>query len=171
MDLPIPALIFICFIVLGVIAALIYRRTFRIIAEISQKYESIEKLLLDIRDDTRNFYKEKRRFSRVRDGIGAKIVNREGSSELFKVLDISYEGAHLRTAQPLKPQETIELDIYLPLFPQPINVKAKVVRVFPAKLPGQPEIFDAGVQFLQISRLDKERLTETVDVLEKHLPE
>lgn len=166
MESPILSAIFICFIAVGGITLLIYKRTSRIIAEISQKYENLEKLLLDIREGTRDFYKEKRRFLRVRNGISARI----GGSELFEVIDISYKGALLRTTQHLKPQDKIELNIYLPIFPQPINVQARVIRVSSARIEGQPETFIAGVEFLEMNRLDKEKLTETVGVLEKSPP-
>lgn len=148
----------------------VYKQVFLLSSDIANTCADLEKLLLDLRDGTKTFYREKRKFVRAKDGILAKIAG-QVSDELIKVLDISYEGALLRTTQQLKSQDTIDLNIYLPIFPQPIEVKAKVIRVIPAKIESQPPSFDVGVKFLNISPPDKEKLIETVDLFIKRLRE
>jgi len=127
--------------------------------------------LVDIRDGTKNFYKEKRKSPRVRGDITA-IIEKKKTKNLIKVIDVSYEGALLRTHNPFKVGQTIELGMRLPLYAQPIDVKAKVVRIAEAAYGSgeKPSDFDMGVEYLAINRFDKERLNETIDTLLKNQP-
>ena len=134
-------------------------------ADLSKKYENLERLSLDIRDGVRTFYKEKRKYPRVINGIRVMLVNKLFCGELFKVRDISYEGALLRINHKVEMGDMIDLNIYLHVFPQPINVRASVVRVCRVEEDSRPEMYDVGMEFIKMSKGDKEKLMETVDIL------
>ena len=132
------------------------------------KYDNLETLLLDIRDGTRYFYREKRKSFRVATDIIAKFANKVSGDEFIKIGDISYEGALLKTTQQVKPGDILELNIYLPLFSQPIYVKAKVMRMHPTKeTKGGATIFEVGVEYEDMFGPDREKLIETVNILHK----
>ena len=128
---------------------------------LSVKYNNLENLLLDLRDGTKNFRKERRSYSRLRNGIVAKI---SGQSELIKVLDISCTGARLKTSKYFQPKDTLELTVYLPIFPQPIVVKGKVIWV---KTIEQAGSFEVGIEYSGLSTYDREKLAETINLLSK----
>ena len=134
-------------------------------ADLSKQYESLERLSLDIRDGIKTFYKEKRKYPRVINGIRVMLMDKLFEGELFKVRDISYEGALLRINHKVEMGDIIDLNIYLHIFPQPINVRAKAVRVCKVEKDGRPGTYDIGVEFIKMSKSDKEKLTETVDIL------
>jgi len=130
---------------------------------------NIEKLLLDIRDGTKRFYKEKRKFprARVKSGITVEIAG-SNVNKYNKALDISRGGALLRTRARFKLGERINMSIYLPLFPQPVNIEARITRVAAALgTHSLFPLFNVGVEFLNIIRMDNEKLVETVDTLLK----
>lgn len=143
----------------------LYKRIYSSNWDISHKYEDLERILLDLRDGTRTFHKEKRRSPRVAGDITAQIVGKKDFSGYVRVSNISEYGALLSMSKDLKIGETIELNMYLPIFPQPIHVNSKVVRVIPPK--EKTGIFDTGVEFIDIAREDKEKLIETVKILAK----
>jgi len=137
------------------------------------KNSNIEKLLVDIRDGTKNFYAEKRRSPRLQlksHNINAKFIYRD-SDEPIRVMDISNEGARLRLIKNRQPGDILDLNIQLPLFPRPIYIKAKVVRA--SKIGSDNERglsnfdigFDVGVQYINVPRTEKEKLAETIGLL------
>jgi hypothetical protein len=144
---------------------LIFRKISLLADDSRKKYDNLEKLSLDIRDGEKSFYKEKRKSLRIKNEITAKIVNNKVFDGLFKLRDISYEGALLRIDKPMEVGDVIELNIYLHLFPQPIDVKARVVRVLKLKTEGKSEVYDIGMKFIWMSRIDEEKLRETIDTL------
>jgi len=146
---------------------MVYRAFFKKDSVVYQKFNNLENLLLDIRDNTKTFYREKRKFPRLKNSLVARI---SGESELIKVLDIGYGGARLKTTKSLRPKDELGLSIYLPAFPQPIVMKARVIWVSMVKTEGQPEVFDVGVEYLETSRFDREKLIETINLLEKTRP-
>jgi len=136
---------------------------------ILSKYRDMEKLLFDIRDGTRSFYTEKRRARRVKTDISAKLIEK-GAKENIKILNLSHTGALLKTTKKLQLDRVIALNIYLPLFPQPIDVKAKVVRIInPETVSGnavsKTPFINAGIEFINMSKIDRERLIETINLL------
>lgn len=140
----------------------------KISSEAFSKYDNLETLLLDIRDGTRYFYREKRKTFRVATDIIAKFADKAGSGEFIKIADISYEGALLKTTHEVKAGDALELNIYLPLFSQPIYVKAKVMRVKPTKeTKGGAAIFEVGVEYADMFGPDREKLIETVNILHR----
>jgi len=143
--------------------ASIFRKFFLKISDLSEKYNNLERLLVDIRDNTKRFYSEKRKHPRVSGGITAKIV---GDSNVFDVIDISYEGALLRTQRKFRMGEEMDLHVYLPLFPRPIDCKAKVMRVLNAET-DEEGFFDIGLEFLSISPADRDKLKESIRILLK----
>ena len=88
-----------------------------------------------------------------------KIIGKD-SSKFAKALNLSYGGALLRTTANLQRGQTIGLNIHLPLFPQPVSVKARVIWV--QSVFDESKTFDIGLEYLNISHSDKEKLTETL---------
>ena len=129
------------------------------------KSENLESLLIDIRDGTKTFLKERRKYPRVKECVVAKIEG-DNSDEFIRVINIGYEGALLRSSREFKIDDMISLNIYLPLHSQPINVKSKVTRVnvVPASKE-QWSRFDVVVEFKDISAYNRDLLIDTVDVL------
>jgi len=160
------------FLVIMTIFSFFYKKTIVGMRDISGKLGDLEKLLLDIRDGTKMFYREKRHFMRVQHNISAKI-DKEDCPDFIQIIDISYGGALLKTKHILTKGEVFGLILYLPLYPQPISVKAQVRRVFSADIHAEGEEIETrfGVEFIQVDKFDKEKLEETVNVLYRHLNE
>ena len=142
----------------------IHRTLFGFDSVLGVKYNNLENLLLDLRDGTKNFFSERRRFPRFKDDIHAMFV---GEDKLIKVLDISSGGALLETEKGFKPKDSLQLRIYLPFFPQPITVKAKVARVADIKTDGVSKYRRVGIEFQEVNNSDKARLKETLRLLSK----
>jgi len=140
-----------------------YKKISAAISEDSNRYGNLERLLLDIRDGKKTFFSEKRKFTRYNDNISAKIAGSD--TEILKILNISSGGVLLRTSQKLEENQIINLNMYLPLFPQPINVKAKVIRIAPYKTEGKSSGFKVGIKYLNINEPDREKLIETLKYL------
>ena len=139
-------------------------------SDLALKYNNVERLLMDVRDGTKNFYTEKRRSVRIRTDMLAKFGDKVTGDDFVKIDEISYEGARLRTTQALKAGQIIKLNIYLPLFPRPIFVKARIVRIRPtAETKGTSVIYEAGVECTEIADGDREQLIETIDMLGSHI--
>lgn len=129
----------------------------------------MEKLLLDIKDGTKRFYKEMRRFPRamVKCGIIVKIAG-SNVDRYNMVLNISRSGALLRTHVHFQPGDQISMKMYLPLFPQPVDVETRIIKVVAVwDIHNLSPLFDVGVEFLNIIRIDNDKLVETVDTLLK----
>lgn len=137
----------------------LYTKLTSFTSEISKQYESIEKLLFDLRDGTNLFYKERRREQRLKEKIHVKIVGKEGSCNVMSVMNVSKGGMRLKTGSPLNIGSVENLKVFLPVFPQPIDVRAKVVRSLPVT-EGVLSYFDIGMEFLGISEDDKKDFTE-----------
>ena len=129
---------------------------------IADRCNNLENVLLDLRDGTKIFYKERRKFPRVNGDIVARIP---GEEDLIRVLDISFGGARLRTSRRFKLKDLLEFNIYLPIFPQPIKVRAKVAWTSIVGAQGKDEDYEVGIEFLDMTGFDKERLIETLNVL------
>jgi len=138
--------------------------------KILRKYENLEQLLFDIRDGTKKFHNEKRKFNRKNCVMRAKIPD-TSKDEFMKVLDISYTGALLRTTHNFQHGNEINLNLYLPIFAQPINIMAKVVRVDPGRDEDRSECFDIGIEYLDMAPIDKEKLVEAVNLLNQSIEE
>ncbi len=162
--MPNIILIFIVFALLFLGIA-IYRKTAILISIILEKYDIFERLLTDIRDGTKTFYREKRAYLRVSDGITAKLLG-EDTKEVIKVANISMGGVLLRTSSEFQKGQILTLSLNLPLFVQPVDVKAEVIRVA-GEPRTKPRIFNVGIKFLGIDTMDREKLAETVNYLKK----
>jgi len=140
-----------------------------------RKTSGMEKILLDIRDGTKKFYVERRKSPRImlKDQFSAKLITKDISGLFVKVMDISREGARLQVIKELKPGDTIDLDMYLPLFPDPVYVKAKIVRTNKAESFLNQEKystshnagFDVGVEYIDMGRRDIDKISETISLL------
>ena len=160
------ALLSICVISWAILK--IYEKIAALISDNARRYEDTEKLLLDIRDGTRTFFKEKRSSARIENNITAKLKKPGWPEESIRVLNGSEGGALFACQKKPEAGEVIELIMYLPLFPQPIEAKAKVVRV---KSAGHKERgkYYVGVEFLSMSGPDRQRFAETINVLKKNI--
>lgn len=148
--------------------AIIHRTYSETASEVMQKYDNIERILLDVRDGTKYFYREKRRSFRIKTDILARFADKSTGDDFVKISDISFEGAQLKTVRALRSGETVKLNIYLPFFSQPINVKARIARVRPTtELKGASAIIEAGIEYTDISDEDSEKLMETINILNR----
>lgn len=133
-------------------------------SEFISKYENLERALLDIRDGTKYFYSEKRRSLRIKTDLSGRFPDK--ADEFLKIGDLGYRGALLKTTRPLKTGDTVKLEISLPFFSKPIFAKGRVARVNPTKeTKGGLTVYDAGVEYTNLSDEDNEKLTETVTIL------
>ena len=130
------------------------------------KQESSERLLLDLRDGTKQYQKEKRKSVRIKSEITAQLKT-ENVCDYIKTIDLSYDGALLKTVRTFQVGDTIGLDLYLPLFPKPIHINVLVVRVIPNEKDGKTPTYQIGVKYLQMSKEIRRRLVETLDTLSK----
>jgi len=163
-----------CFYVVVVLAglfwaiALYYKLLSRMASDVLTRYDNIERILLDLRDGTKHFYREKRRAFRVKTDILAHFADKTTGDDFVKIHDISCDGAQLRTTRPLRAGDSVKLNIYLPLFPQPISSKAKVVWARPTKeTKGASEIYNAGIEYTEMSDEDRERLIESINIINR----
>jgi len=111
---------------------------------------------------------EKRRHVRakVKGYIIAKIKG-DFANNIMRILCISYGGALLESLVALQEGQIMDLNIYLPLFTQPIMVKTRVARVVPATtfLDTPSPCFHIGVEFLELNSDSKAKLIQVVDAL------
>jgi hypothetical protein len=143
-----------------------YKLANRIESDTLLKLENMDRMLQEIRDGTKHLFKEKRQAFRVKTDMIARFTDRVLGDDFVKISDISFNGAFIKTAHELHTAEHIKLDIHLPFFPQPISVKAKVIRVQTTKeIKGASALFEAGVTFTDISAHDRQKLIETIDLL------
>ncbi|NQU95325.1 MAG: PilZ domain-containing protein [Candidatus Omnitrophica bacterium] len=149
--------------------ASVSKKLFLLISNILHKHGGMEKLLLDLRDGTKTFYKEKRKYHRIKTKgqVLTRIIQKE-KDKLIEVLDLSYGGALLGARQTsFQNGETVDLSMHLPLFPQPIDVKGRVVRIERAsgRDPKTSDAKNVGIEYLDMPRSDREKLIETINTL------
>ena len=147
---------FIIFSFIIFIVSDIFIGAFKVIAETPERFRQQQKLLQDLRDGTKAYYGEKRKYTRIKTDKGFIV------EDIGKTLDISEGGVLLETKQQLKAEQEIDLRMFLPLFPRPINARAKVLRNIPNP-GGKKGTFQAGIEFLAISLEDTKKLTETIE--------
>jgi len=133
-----------------------------------KKQNDIEKLLFDIRDGKKSYFKEKRKHPRINteNKVHTKITNK-GKENIIPVKNISYGGALLGPEMgSFIKGELLKLNMYLPLFPQPIDIDGKIVRLdMASKRKSSPATI--GIEYTGMSRSDRSKLIETVDSLSK----
>ena len=164
--------IFFTLVILGIALfwaiALFYRALNSMAAETLLKYDNMERLLLDIRDGTKYFYREKRRSFRIKTDILACFTDKATGDDFVKIYDLSYEGALLKTTRLLRAGDTVKLNIYLPFFSQPIFASAKITRVRPTKeTKGVLPIYETGLEYTDMPEPDSEKLIETINILSR----
>jgi hypothetical protein len=113
------------------------------------------------------FYTERRRFPRVEpeEDVTATL-NSSTINTPMRVRNISCGGALLQTCLILEAGETVDLDIRLPFFVQPISVRVRVVWTrMMHELTQVTSERSAGVEFLEMSRGDRQKLHESLNIL------
>ncbi|MCX5679678.1 MAG: PilZ domain-containing protein, partial [Candidatus Omnitrophica bacterium] len=146
-------IVFLALVIAAIAAALIIiKNVYRYIrlkhSVILDRLDNVERLLLDIRDGAKNFYKEKRESLRFSKHMLAKLSG-DSKEKFSDILNISYGGALLRTRRNLKIGDIMEMSIFLSLYPEPINVKLKVVNIRSDSTLGKNEAsLEVGVKFL-----------------------
>lgn len=156
------------YIIFALIALLLFAvNTHITMRRISREHGNIERLLFDIRDGGKSVFEEKRHTDRIYGEMGARMITKD-YEENCDVLNASHTGALLRCSRDLQQNMIVGLKIYLPIFPQPIDVNARVVRSVINEEPHKPPTFDIAVEFTTVSNIDREKLVETIDmILEK----
>jgi hypothetical protein len=153
-------------IAIAALAFISYRKINILRSAMAAKFGELEKLLLDIRDGTKKFYREKRSSPRIYENIYVKLLGAD-ESELIELTDISYNGAGLKTTHSFSQGQIIDLNIGLPLYPQPIHARSKVVKISSlSESAGKPK-FSVGIEFIGLGAEDESKLIETVDILNK----
>jgi len=153
-----------------------YKKLFYFICEtlgiygLQKEQRVVKKLLSNLSNDSNKLSMEKRRFLRAR--VGGYIIARpksDFSNNFMKVLGISFGGALLESNLLFKKEQTMFLKLYLPLSSTPVEVKARVVRVIPrySCTECSSPSYRMGIEFVEISRKDKERLLEAIHSLIK----
>lgn len=130
--------------------------------------DAIRRLMRHVGDASKGHRIEKRRFVRAKvEGYIIAGIKSDLASNLMRVLFISFGGALLESVVALEKGQIVNLSMHLPLFSRPISIKAKVARVLPgvSSVDNSRSYFHIGVQFLEISRSDNKKLTETVTTL------
>lgn len=154
------------FLILSSIAALLAIKSMRRdITELKYKAHDSETLLFDIRDGKKTFFKEKRDTVRLHGEIKAKLTI-GNSEEDVNVLNIGYNGVMLRTKSPFKEGDSLSLKIYLPLFPQPVNVRLRVVRSISHQSYHGTQ-YDLGAEYIALGPDERSKIIETIDVLSR----
>jgi hypothetical protein len=132
------------------------------------KYDDFLRVLLDIRDGTKYFYKEKRRSFRIKSDILAQFEDKTTGDDFLKIYDLSFEGALIKTTRAICAGDPVQLKIYLPFFSEPISAKANVTRVRPTKETKDTKtVYAAGVEYRYMSKLDTEKLIETINIINR----
>jgi hypothetical protein len=159
-----------CIIVAALFCIAIF--TYRTLADTASKttraLDNVERILLDIRDGTRHFHREKRRSLRVKTDMSARFIDKGAENDFVKIGDISHEGLQMRTTRVLKAGDIIGLHVHLPIFPKPIPVKASVTmsRATSDKK-GEAAVFEVGAEYKDMSDEDREKLAGTIRVLSR----
>jgi hypothetical protein len=134
-------------------------------SESLDKFDDLERVLLDIRDGTKNFFRERRSFPRVSEQIAAKLKG-GSADEFLAVANISRAGALLKAKREFKKDDILELEIFSSLYSQPMAVKSKVVNVTAVKASAKEKAgFEIGVKFIEISPSNRDRLAEMIGII------
>ncbi|MFH1753643.1 MAG: PilZ domain-containing protein [Candidatus Omnitrophota bacterium] len=136
-----------------------YKRLLFSTTETLKRCEDLKKLLYDVRDGAHKFNENRRIATRIIEQVTVKLVSAD-FTQFVRTLDLSETGARFRIEKELFLDSQVSLNIYLSLFPKPIDVKGRIARV--EKVSEGPDIFDTGVEFVNMSGEDKERLKETI---------
>lgn len=113
-----------------------------------------------------NEFAERRRFQRVETHIPVKYrklregAGQEGSGSLSR--DLSQGGVHFRTNEFISMACRLILELDIPMLTRPIKAISKVAWIRKANSGNDYEV---GNQFLEISKKDKELISEYVDSL------
>jgi hypothetical protein len=160
------------YIAFGVVALFltmiaVYDRFFSVCIRTLKEGHAVGNLLLDVRGGTGTFHIERRRFPRVKTKgpVTARLSGRNSSAPLT-IINVSYAGAFVATDLCLQPNETLDMDIYFPFFPQPASVRARVIWARKEiTTDNTAPSFKARMEFLNLDRIDMHKLAQTVNFL------
>lgn len=132
------------------------------IVDNTARYVEIRELLLDIRDNTKYYYKEKRSTKRLGHAISVNYsVGDSAKVILTKTKNIGEYGCFLKTPESLQRGEILHLEIFIPTFPNPVKTSAKVVFVAEQKL--HPALYPGvGLQYIDIKKEDQLKVREFI---------
>jgi hypothetical protein len=151
---------------LTVFAARAYADLRNLLIKIHTGQGTHETLLLDLRDGTRKFYHEKRKTIRVKKDLTAQLIGKE-VREFIKTVDVSFDGAQLSSSYRFELGDTIDLNLYLPIYAQPIGVKVRVVRVTAAAVEDGKQMYNVGVKYLEMPEDNRKKLIEAIEQMMK----
>jgi hypothetical protein len=126
--------------------------------------DDIKRLLLDLRNGTNTYYDEKRFSNRVKEKMSIRVTIGD-FTELADIIDLSLNGCLYRTTKKLNKGEQADLNVYLPLFPEPINARGEVARI--QRAAEDDGKFDIAMRFSRMHDPDRRKLVETLDILKK----
>ncbi|MGB2706010.1 MAG: PilZ domain-containing protein [Candidatus Omnitrophota bacterium] len=92
---------------------------------------------------------EKRRSPRVPNGTKARITGKH-IRKIGSVLNISRHGALLRSRSFIKPEEVVNISVYLPSETRPIDIKGRVIRTVTTCSAWGFCKFNVGIEFLNV---------------------
>ncbi|MBF0494544.1 MAG: PilZ domain-containing protein [Candidatus Omnitrophica bacterium] len=110
---------------------------------------------------------EKRRYERIKTHIPVKYrklrggVNSEGLGSLSR--DLSEGGVHFRTDEFISMACRLILELDIPQLPRPVKAISKVAWI--KRTEADSENYEVGNQFLEISKKDKEMISEYINSL------
>lgn len=111
---------------------------------------------------------ERRRSPRYKDGLKARILGK-GIKKLVPIIDMSRHGALLKTKRLIRPGESVDLSLYLPLVSGAIGIKARVARVEAVCYPWGFHKFHIGLEFMNLVRAQQEMLSMACDYLARNM--
>ncbi len=141
-----------------------YMKFYSDLSNVVAENHNIKRLLFDARGNTKKFFIEKREFPRV-DTLGkvtAKVIVGE-RVRYMKAVNISLGGALLLAPSMLKLGEILDVSLDLPLYTEPITVKAQVVSVVNTDDVNKGNLI--GTKFIAMEGICKDRLVETIDII------
>jgi len=148
--------------VLGFISIKIFSETLVTLSFMLDNTTQIRELLIDIRDGTKNFYKEKRKSTRLFHAVSVNYsIGGSQKPVLTKTKNIGEHGCFLKTQENIARGEILNLEIFLPTFPKPIAASAEAV--FVADQKSHPNLYPGvGVKYLDIKKEDQLKIREYI---------
>ena len=115
---------------------------------------------------------ERRRSPRVFDPDGIKVRIFDGHTrKVIPVCNISYHGALLSTSRLIDSGKILDIAIYIQGETKPIGMQARVIRGVTRCTAWGSQVFEVGIELINVARGQKARLTETLYDLFRKTPQ
>jgi Tfp pilus assembly protein PilZ len=150
----------------SVFVSCFYSEFKEILAKLLSRQGAHETLLLDLRNGTKQYYHEKRKFVRVKKDLTAQLIGKD-IREFIKTIDISFNGALLKSTHKFEVGDTIDINLYLPIYAEPVNIKVRVLRVTSVEVENDVQLYNVGVKYLDMPEENRKKLVEAIELLIK----